>query len=144
MISFSIDKLNEELIEKIQPLLEENHAVSGQFEELDIFWEAYLQLSNSIIVICMKNDEEMVGILIFLIGPYPHNKNQIFGEQLTFFIQREHRIHAEKMLELSETVLAGYGCEFVIQSARYKSSFCNVLSKLGYDPLDMKYTKRLV
>ena len=143
-MEFTVDRLSEDLVPKIEALIEENHAVSGQFEELDMDWDTYLSLANNIVVIGLKDDGIYVGILIFFIGPYPHNKNQLFADQLTYFIQRGYRDQAKKMLDLSETILASYGCEFVVQSARYGSRFGKSLELEGYEPLDIKYSKRLV
>lgn len=143
MMSFSVDPLSEEIVADIQPLLEENHAVSGQFDKLDINWDAYLSMPDSIIVFRMKDDVTTVGVLIFYVGIYPHNKNETYAEQLTFFVQNEYRQHSIKMLNLSEKVLPAHGCDFVIQSARAGSSFNKTLEHSGYELLDMKYAKRL-
>lgn len=143
MMEFCVDYLSEEMISEIEPLIEENHAVSGQFEELDMDWDVYLSLAENIIVISLKDNGVMVGIMIFVIGPYPHNKTQLFADQLTYFIQLDYRKHSNQMLSLSEKILAGKGCEFVVQSARYNSRFGKNLEALGYKPLDVKYAKRL-
>jgi hypothetical protein len=143
MMEFKVDYLDEDIIESIIPLIEENHAVTGQFEELDMNWDGYLQLADDILVIRLMEDEVCVGVLIFLIGFYPHNQKQLFADQLTFFIQAEYRMQAIKMLQLSETFLKSRECEFVVQSARYGSKFCKTLEKIGYEPLDVKYSKRL-
>lgn len=143
MIQFNVDPLTEEMIEKIQPLLEENHAVSGQFDVLDIYWEQYLAISDSILLITITDDDRYVGILMLYMGIYPHNKNERYAEQITFFIQNEYRSQSKKMMTLSEDLLKAHDCSFVIQSARYGSSFCDKLERRGYKPLDIKFAKRL-
>ena len=143
-MEFKVDFLDESLIPIIEPLIEENHAVSGQFDELDLNWDMYLHNAKNIVVIRLQDDNDIcVGVLIFVIGYYPHNKEQVFADQLTFFVQYEHRLHVKKMMDLSEGILESYGCEFVIQSARYGSKFCKTLVKEDYEPLDVKYMKRL-
>lgn len=143
MINFSMDPLNEEIVADIQPLLDENHAVSGQFETLDIYWDLYLAMAAQIIVFRMKEEELTVGVLIFFVGTYPHNKNETYAEQLTFYVQPEYRKDSLKLLNLSEKILPAHGCDFVVQSARVDTPFCKTLERSGYEPLDMKYAKRL-
>lgn len=143
MISISREALSPELIDLIMPMIEENHDETGQFEELDIDWESYLAMGDAINVFMIRT-EFFCGIMIVYIGPYPHNKEQLYAEQLTYFIQKEHRHYSPKVMLYVEAYCRHMGAEFIIQSARVGTKFVDSLDKMGYTPLDVRFAKRLM
>lgn len=133
--------LDEQIIEEIKPLIEENWSETGHFDRLDIYWEMYLTAGVSCFM--LKDDDDLVGVLLFYIGPYPHDKETTYAEQLTFYIRPGYRTFSKEMMEFSEEILRNIGATLVIQSAVEGSRFCNTLTKREFKPLEVRYFKRL-
>lgn len=135
------ETLTPELVDKIQPIIEENWNETGHFDKLDIFWEMYLAADASVFL--LEDSEELVGILMFYVGPYPHDKNTTYAEQLTFYIREGYRKYSTDMMEFAETILEEFEVKLVIQSAPPGSRFGNNLPERGYSPLETRFYKRL-
>jgi len=143
MKSIKYEAFNKDLIEEVSSLISENHALTGQFEVLNIDWDMYLNVSDNMIPIVLRIDDEIQGLLLFYVGPYPHNKDEKHADQLTFYVKPDHREWAKHMMSFAEDFMTAIECDFILQSARFGSYFCTTLEKRGYSPLDVKYVMRL-
>jgi len=144
-VIIKLEKLDTVLIGELEPILRRNYESSGQFEyELEISWDSYLKLGDSFVAIVMRDkSEEIRGILFFLVSPYSHIVYKTVAQQITFYIEEKHRFYCKAMIEFSEQLFEGWGVDFILQSARHKDPFCNVLSRLNYEPSNLTFIKRI-
>ena len=140
-----VEKFNRIFVQEIHLILEQNYKETAQFDEpLDIDWEAYLSAGDNMVAFVMRNEgSEIVGLLIFHLGWYPHIKTLIVAQQVTFYVMPEYRRHSLKLLKFSENYLKEHDIDIIVQSARCDSEFCNVLDAKGYARTDVTFTKRL-
>lgn len=144
-MNIKVERLTSELINECEPIVNRNHKETGQFiEDLNINWDAYLLMKDHFLAIIMRNEENKIcGILFFIVSSYSHISNLIVAQQVTFFIDKQYRLYSIKMLKFSENLFENSHVDFILQSARYHTSFCSVLSKLGYEPSDLTFIKRI-
>lgn len=144
-MKISIEKLDIALIEECEVILAANQKESGHFiEDLDIYWTGYLALGDCFVSITLRDkDDNLHGILFFLVSLYSNISYLLMAQQVTFYIKKNYRFYAYKMIKFSEQVLEDKHVDFIIQSSRYDSKFCNVLDKMGYDRSDIQFIKRL-
>lgn len=144
-MNINTEKLTKDLISEMSPILIRNYKESGHMiEDLDICWDSYLSVSSCFTCIIMRDDDAIIsGILLFLISPYSHVKSLICAQQVTFFIDKLYRGSSRDMISFSEELFKSLGVDFIIQSARYNTHFCGTLGKLGYEPTDLAFMKRI-
>lgn len=144
-MNIKVEKLTVNLIKECEPILARNYKESGQFiEDLDINWNAYLLLDDLFVAIIMRNKEnEICGILFFIVSSYSHISYLIVAQQVTFYIDKKFRSRSIKMINFSENLFDDMNIDFIIQSARYHTNFCKTLGKLKYEPSDLTFIKRI-
>ena len=143
-ILIKLEKLDRNLIEETEAIIDENYAETSQFHQpLDINWNMYMMIDDAFKAFVMRDDDRIVGILFFAVDQYPHIQTWLMAQQLTFYVTPNYRRYSLQMIKLSEDYFRDLGVDVVIQSARYDSSFCTVLDKKGYEKQDITYTKRL-
>ncbi len=139
-----VEELTYKLIDEVMPIIQDNHDISGHFSELNIDWNSYLSIGDAFSAFVMRNEcDEIVGILFFAIGAYPHNYEWMMAQQITFYVQPEYRKWSMKFMQYSEDFLKKAGVDIIIQAARVGTIFCKTLEQKGYSPADVTYTKRL-
>ncbi len=148
----NIESLDESLIDELEDILEENYEESGQGknknddDELLIDWPFYLSMGDRFIAFILRDEDdndEIVGILFFITGMYPHNYNLAMAQQVTFYINKDNRSFSKYMMSMSEDVLSKQGVHIIIQSARAGTGFNNTLKAGGYELVDNTYMKRI-
>ena len=144
-MKISIEKLTEELIEECTPIIDRNYKETGHFiEDLDISWDHFLMLGDSFVCIIMRNDEnKIVGILFFIISLYSHISYLLMAQQITFYVDKKYRFSSMRMLDFSEEFCKNNRVDFILQSARYGTKFCDTLKHKGYEPSDITFIKRM-
>lgn len=145
MITIRMERLTHFLIDEVQMILDDNYAETSQFHEpMDIDWSMYMAIEGMFKAFVMRNmNDRVVGILFFMVAPYPHIKTWLMAQQVTFYVEPEYRRHSLKMINFSEQYLSEIGVDIIVQSARYDTGFCKVLDSRGYERADITYTKRL-
>lgn len=139
-----VEKLTLKLIHELTPIIDENHSITGHFPELFIDWEMYLSLGDAFVAFILRDEGVLVGYLLYVVAPYPHNFNWLMGQQVSIFVKPDFRKFSNKLMIEAETHLKiVYGVELLIQSARIDTQFGKVLECNGFKQTDVTYTKRL-
>jgi len=144
-VIIQVEKLDSYLIEECNSILKRNYAESGHLvEDLEISWNSYLKIGDAFVAIIMRDGASKIqGILFFLVSPYSHVVSIKSAQQITFYIEKEHRFYCKAMIEFSESFFMNEGVDLIIQSSRYEDAFCGVLSNMGYTPSDLTFMKRI-
>lgn len=144
-MNIQVEKLTLELTKECSPIIARNYKETGQFnEDLDIDWDAYLLLDDCFVAIIMRDKmKDICGVLFFIVSPYSHISYLVVAQQVTFYVDKQYRFYAIKMLKFSEIFLRNLHVDFILQSARYQTSFCDTLRKLEYEPSDLTFIKRI-
>ncbi len=140
----SIEKLCPELIDEAKVIIDSNYYETSHFDiPLNIDWNTYLSIGNMLVPFILRADDSIVGILFFVISDYPHSKDYVSAQQVTFYIKREYRMYSKDMIMASEQHFTKMGIDIIIQSSRYNTGFSNTLDKNGYERSDIMHIKRL-
>lgn len=143
-VTLKIEKLTKDLILEVEQILADNYEETKHFDEpLDIDWNMYLLIPTFTCFILRNTDNRIVGILFFVVTSYPHLKELLMAQQVTFYIEPEYRMNAFKMLQISEQHMSDNNVNIIVQSARFDSRFGKLLEHKGYEPQDITFTKRL-
>lgn len=138
------ERLTLDLISELEMLLDDNHGETGHLPNLNINWDWYLALQDSLNIFTLRDDEnQIVGVMAVYVGPYPHDVETLYAEQITYYIVPRYRRWSIKMMVYSETYCRELGCEIFIQSARIDTPFCKTLKRRKYEPVDVRFMKRL-
>ncbi len=144
-MKISVETLDFDLISDCTDIIDRNYLESGhQDDELDIDWDMYLSCgSNFLAIILREEDDNIVGVLFFILTTYPHIKTLNMAQQITYYIDPKFRNNSNAMIDFSEKFLEEIGVNYITQSARYDSNFCKTLIKKNYEKQDVTFTKRL-
>ncbi|MDX1297285.1 MAG: hypothetical protein R3260_03455 [Pseudomonas sp.] len=93
-------------------------------------------------------DYEMVGNLMYFIGPNTHIKGTTLAKEDAFFLRDDHRNGrlAIKFLEYAETVLTDLNVDYIGMSDKSPAggkSLAKFMDRRGYRPIAVQYLKKV-
>jgi len=115
--------------------------------ELEPDYEAYQKLwdSNGMRFISCKNDDKLIGYIIFFLAPHLHYKSCFTAFEDIYFLKKEYRKGRVglKMFQFAEKILKEQGINRVIYNTKVHSDNSRLFEYLGYKFVDKVFTKLL-
>ena len=137
------------VIEEIMPLIEEHYLEIAKYKDIPLEpdWPTYKAMDKlGILRIFTCRDEEtnkLLGYGIYLVKSHLHYSSCLVGQQDILFITKEKRGMGFKFILWCDKQLEYQGVKMVIQHVKASHNFGPMLEKLGYELMDLIYTKRL-
>ena len=132
--------------EKLFPEHYEELCVTKEFPyEPD--YEAYKRMAEAGMLRCItcRNDEQLIGYIIFIIGPHLHYKSCITASEDLYFVKKEFRKGriGIMLFKYAEKVLKERGVHRIIMHTKVHLDNSRLFEYLEYKMTDKVFTKML-
>jgi len=138
-----------ENLPKLQEVIKDHYeelSVTKEFP-LDPDWDAYKSLLdiNRLKFITCKDNEELIGYIIFFIAPHLHYRTCLTAFEDIYFLKKEYRKGRTglKLFQFAEKTLKNQGINRVIYNTKVHSDNSALFEYLGYKFVDKVFTKLL-
>lgn len=136
-------------IEEIAPLTQDNYLETGIDPTIPYYpdWSMYLQyeLSDSIVTITARCKGTLIGYLIYLIGPFKHNKSLLYADLDTVFISEAFRTPflAVKMFKMGQEECEKRGITFFMATSTKRKPIDKLLERQGFVAVETIFWKEI-
>ncbi len=146
MITFAKESLSSELFAEIVPLAQDH------FEEVDpmpdkkqgMNFNFYVSVELALRIFTARIDDKLAGYATFFVNKHPHYEDSLQAQQDLVFMVPEHRgLFGLSFLRYCDEELINEGVEAILQHSPVKRDFGPVLGKLGYEPIQTLYIRRV-
>lgn len=146
-------EFNTESIEKawdeLMPLTELHYEEIARYKDIALNpdKDKYVALDNKgfIRFFTIRSEDKLVGYAIFFIAPHIHYSDVIHAHQDVIFLSKAHRgkLIGMKFVKWCDERLKENGVKWVTQHVKAKHNFGRMLEHVGYELMDLVYSKRL-
>jgi GNAT superfamily N-acetyltransferase len=141
----------EDVVGEIQPLLERHWHEVAHYPDIPLIpnWPAYDQLqANDLLRIYTGRDYgRLIGYSIFTVHKGVHYSTSLEADEDLLFVLPEHRKgrFGLQLMQYAESQLAAEGVQLLKRRTKVaeRLNFGTVLERMGYEPIDVIYGKRL-
>jgi GNAT superfamily N-acetyltransferase len=124
----------------------EELSVSKEFP-LDPDWDVYKVLADGkkLKFITCKEDEKLIGYIIFFVNPHIHYKTCLTAYEDIYFLKKEYRKGRTglKMFQFAEKLLKEQGVQRIIYNTKVHSDNSSLFEYLGFKFIDKVFSKML-
>jgi hypothetical protein len=110
-------------------------------------WERYklAETGGFLAIFTARADTRLVGYAIYFLPPHPHYSSTGVATQDILYLDKTYRRGGNglALLEFSHQGLRELGVTVVQQHSKMRHSIGRLLERMGYEAMDMIYTKRL-
>lgn len=149
MISFGAEKLST-LWEEVFPLLVEHYKEVSKYQDirLDPDISAYTALEEAgalAVYTARKQDGTLLGYAAYIIRVNMHYQSSLQAMQDVIFLTKEARkgMAGYKLIKYADQRLQELGVQIVYHHVKNKLDFGPVLARLGYEPVEQIWARRL-
>lgn len=132
---------------EIEPLLERHWREIAHYQDiaLDPDWDFYLR-NPAVRVFTARDEGRLIAYGVFFVGPNRHYRRSVQAVQDIFFVAPERRgMVGYRLLRFCDSELKAEGAQAVYHHVKcaHAMVFAPLLGKLGYEPVDLIYARRL-
>ena len=133
----------------LERLLHEHWAEIEHFKDipLDVDWAAYraIEAAGKLRIYSARRDGRLIGYTAYFVGHPPRYRNSLQAAHDVLFIERPERRAkiGHGLIRYSEQLLAQEGVQVIYQSSNVAHPWDALLTRLGYEPVDNLWGKRL-
>jgi len=148
MITYKIDDWMENL-PKFKALSVAHYDEIETLKEfpLDLDFDAYENLwkLGRLVFVTAKDNNELVGYILFFVAPHLHSKNCITAHEDIYFLKPEYRKgrNGIKMFQFAQEHLKQKGVDLILYSTKFEFDNSSLFKYLGCKPIDKVFTKLL-
>lgn len=140
----------EDIIKDIKPLIEEHYHEIAKYQDIPLNpeWDTYQKMSDLGVLKCfscrLEDSNELVGYGIYLVKHHLHYSSCLVAQQDILFIRKEHRGGKGALFILwCDKQLKEMGVQMTVQHVKASHNFGPMLERMGYELMDLIYTRRL-
>jgi len=146
MITYTIEKLTDNILE-VGELAKLHYKEVAPYDDipLNIDWNRFAMMEkNGILVFyAMREDSKLIGYAMFTVF-YPIEYSESFQASLSnIFIHPEKRGRGTRFMTWCDNQLRNLGVQVVYHHVKAKNDYGVLLKRLGYDIMNIEYSKRL-
>lgn len=134
--------------DEIKPLITRHWQEIAHYKDikLDPDWEHYRSLDDRgfLAVFTARQDSVLVGYAIFFVRSNPHYKQSLQAHQDIIFIDQEKRGFGKDFITWCDNQLKSDGVQVVYHHVKKSHDFSPLLRRIGYNLVDLIYSRRLL
>lgn len=113
--------------------------------ELDPDYEGYaaLEQAGALRIYTARTDGKLIGYAVYIVRHNLHYRSSLQAVQDVLFIHQVHRGRGMIFIDWCDQQLKAEGVAVVYQHVKVKLDYGPALAKLGYEPIDHIYGRRL-
>ena len=140
----------DEVIDEIKPLLEAHYAEIAKHKDIPLSpdWALYKTLESIgalKIFTCRSEhlDNSLIGYGIYFVKHHIHYSTCLVAQQDILFIRKDYRGKGMRFIGWCDDQLRAMGVQMTIQHVKATHNFGPMLERMGYELMDLIYTRRL-
>lgn len=137
----------QDVIDEAVPLLVQHFEETARFKDIPLSpnFEAYKHLDDTGIlrIFTARKFGKLVGYCTFFVQPHLHYRESLQAYQTLLFVDPEFRGFGMRFIAWMDDQLKVEGVSLVHQTVTQKLDFSSMLSRLGYEPFENIYIRRL-
>lgn len=149
LVHFAKERFTEELADEMMPLWADHYSELAMYQDIELMpWlEFYFQAQKmgSLKVFTARDNEQLVGYQFFFVHPHTHFTSQKIATQDLLFITATNRKGwmGYSFLKWCDEELRHDGVNIIYQHVNKDMDYGSLLKRLGYESLDIVYTRRI-
>jgi hypothetical protein len=139
----------ETVSEEIKPLIEEHYHEIAKYKDIPLEpdWACYKAMETlGVLKIFTCRDEDtnaLIGYSIYFVRAHIHYKTCLTAQQDILFIRKEYRGKGMRFIKWCDEQLKAMGVQMTIHHVKAAHNFGPMLERIGYELMDLIYTRRL-
>lgn len=138
----------DEVIHDIEPLIRKHYEEIARFKDIELkpdfnLYKSAESLGNLRIFTARTNDHKLIGYALFFLRDHPHYSNSTQASQDLLFIDPDARGFGLRFISWCDDALREEGVEVVYHMVTERFDFSAILMRLGYEPHEQIYARRL-
>lgn len=151
MLEVKEEDMTNEWFDEAEPLFQAHSKEVEVYDDIPLIANrgVYLALQDAdkILMLTARNDEELIGYLIYIINEDIHHVGSLLAQQDSYFVLKEYRKSllpvGYRLLDEAESILSKLGVDVVNLYVNKNVDFGPFLEKMGYLQTDTLYQKRI-
>lgn len=137
------------MIDEIKPLLEAHYHEIAHYQDIPLQpqWETYKAMETMGVLKAfscrLEETNELVGYAIYFVKKHIHYDSCLVAQQDILFVKKEHRGKGMIFIMWCDARLKEMGVQLTIQHIKAAHNFGHMLERMGYELMDLIYTRRL-
>ena len=130
-----VSSIYEIVDELAQVNFEESGLLQGKFllnVNVDVYQQEFTR------VFTLRDNDELVGYAVFLVGPHPHFADKVFAMNDVVYIKPDYRKGSRSFFEYIELSL---DVDVINYSMNYMAPHLEFMGSMGYEPTEIMYHK---
>ncbi len=146
---FQEEAITSELLDEMIPKMAQHHREIAHYKDvrLEPDFEHYLlgYLAGAYRCYVVRSAGVLVGYAVFVVRFHPHYKSCLQAFQDSLYLSPGFRrgFNGLRFIRWCEGRLAGLGVKVVSHSVTSELDYSSVLIRLGYEPAEINYSKRI-
>lgn len=147
-MQFKREILTQELVSEMIPLLVLHYGEIAHYKDipLDPDYDQYIKLENAGVLRAFTARDEsnaLIGYALFFIKSNIHYKSSLQALQDILFVRPDKRGIGFRFIPWCDEMLRAENIQVVYHHVKEKHNFGKLLSKIGYELVDLIYARRL-
>lgn len=148
-MQFAQERLTEALIQELMPLAQKHYREIARYQDIELKpdWAKYLfidtQGSLAVFTYRDSNTQELHGYAFFIVAKNLHYSDSIQAAQDVIFIHPDHRGYGRLFIRYCDQRLTAMKVQVVTQHVKVYQNWGKLLERMGYEAVDVIYSKRL-
>lgn len=145
-MNYNIETIDQ-VVNEIKPLIEEHYLEIAKYQDipLDPDWDLYKKLEEAgmLKIFTCRLDGELIGYAVYFVKGHIHYKSCLMAQQDILFIRKKYRGKGMIFIMWCDEQLKNMGIQLVMQHVKAEHNFGPMLERIGYELMDLLYTRRL-
>ena len=139
----------DDVINEIVPLLEEHYLEIAKYKDIPLKpdWDLYKKLDETGIMKLFTcrgdSDNALIGYGVYFVKSHLHYSTCLIAQQDILFISKKYRGRGMHFINWCDSRLKEMGVQLTIQHIKADHNFGVALERVGYELMDLIYTRRL-
>lgn len=149
-MKFALEFLNEKILDEVQPLLEMHWKEIAQYQDIPLVpdrdWYLNNQKAGILRLFTIRDDDGgFQGYAVYVVRSNPHYATSKQASQDILFLNKKHRKGriGYRFIDWCDLQLKLEGVQVVYQHVKTAHNFGPMLERMGYEPIDIIYGRRL-
>lgn len=148
MLTFQTESLNQARPEG-EPLLRRHWQEIAHYQDIvyEPRWDMYQMLegAGALRIFTARLDGQLIGYSVYAIAPNMHYASSLEASEDVLYLAPEHRKGRVglKLIRFSDEQLKAAGVQLVKRHVKFAHDHGPILQRMGYEPIDQIYGKRL-
>lgn len=140
-------EMYDQVFDEIKPLLIEHYNEIAKYKDIPLApdWLTYKKLDElgMLKIFTYRESGVLIGYAIYVVKNHLHYSTCLVAQQDILFITKNKRGHGAKFILWCDKQLKDMGVQLTMHHVKSDHNFGGMLERMGYELMDLIYTKRL-